>query len=154
MPRQALISRWVVRSEVQYSTAAPRTACVALRNAVVNAGESTRDLRLILPSTPYLAPILRVGRLVFRRFPSRNLLTSSARIPARRRRMVLGRGRSEDFAQDGLQCIGPELVRRGRQVQTVVRHALAQHVSVDRQLFVDVYVTYGLSIRQRRDLAV
>ena len=39
-------------------------------------------------------------------------------------------------------------------MQTVMRHAIAQMVVRQRKLFVDVYVTYGLSIGQRGDFPV
>src|SRR4030095_842382 len=104
---------------------------------------------------PYLALFTASGRRVFGGMWSRNSLTpGSARISRGRGRVIDRRGWSEQLHEHGFQCVGPVLVRRRREMQTVMRHAVAQLIVLKRKLFVDVYVTYRLSIGQCGDFPV
>src|SRR4051812_27744719 len=110
---------------------------------------------VLLISRAYLAPFIRVGRPLFVDTHSRIWLTANgARIAGGWWRVILRGGRAEDLGEDGFQRVGPKLVRLRGQVQPVVRHAFAQPAVRCRQFVVDVYVTYGFSIRERGDLAV
>src|SRR6185295_19277991 len=77
-----------------------------------------------------------------------------ARIAGGRGRVVAVPRGSENFREDRFQVVGPNLVRLGRQVQPVVHHARPKISLRVGEFVVDVYVTYGLPVRELRDAQV
>jgi hypothetical protein len=128
MPRDVVISRLRVVSEVQNAPAALRIASAAFRRAVVNAGDDTRDLRSFSPVGLSCAD-QQTRSTSF--WPDRIREFTDAE-PRSDRRLAAARCPwprvAQDFREDGLQAIGPMLVRLGREMESVKGHAIAQLV--------------------------